>query len=118
MEPCNILYRILDLIQTWREDSPYTRSINLIMQDPMMKVIHSSWNNQEILSNDISTNLLSDRKCERIDRDILTSSPKHHKQYSHVKREPMNNSINNPCNENDMYYESLVNANKTKKCSA
>ena len=74
MEPCNILYRILDLISTWREDSPYTRSLNLVMQDPMMRIIQSCRKNQEILSNNMSANSSSHRKYEKSNNNVCHGS--------------------------------------------
>ena len=39
MEPSKVLSRVLDLVATWQKDSPYTKSINLVMSDPMLKSI-------------------------------------------------------------------------------
>ena len=34
-----MLTRVLDLVETWQKDSPYTKSIKLVISDPMLKSI-------------------------------------------------------------------------------
>ena len=37
MEPCNVLARVLDLVDTWQKDSPFTKSLNRVMSDSLFK---------------------------------------------------------------------------------
>ena len=37
MQPSKVLARVLDLVDTWQKDSPFTKSINLVMTDPLFK---------------------------------------------------------------------------------
>ena len=45
MEPSNVLSRVLDLVATWNKDSPYTKTINLAMQNPIIWNLISCKNN-------------------------------------------------------------------------
>ena len=55
MDPSSVLARVVDLVHTWKEDSPYAKSINLVMQKPVLKIDNSYRNNQSTLK-DVKAN--------------------------------------------------------------
>ena len=50
MDPSSVLTRVVDLVHTWKEDSPYAKSINLVMQKTIFKIDNSYRNNQSTLT--------------------------------------------------------------------
>ena len=85
MEPSFVLERVIDLVHTWKEDSPYAKSINLIMQTPLLRIDNSYRNNQSTIKDVTANSKCNLRNGNSLrsssnninDANILSSSSKH-----------------------------------------
>ena len=117
MEPVNVLSRILDLVQTWNIESPFTKSINRVMQNQILN--NHSYTNPWMINEPLSHSRNSQTKTHSLNRsdyssidrnsfsNHVTSSPMYN-QYKNVDIKPKNTPFNNVANVNNVFKESNV----------
>ena len=91
METSNVLSRILDLVSTWSKDSPYFKSINQAMQNPM------NWNLSPCKNNAI----IQDKKINN-----WIGTQYNENQYSNTDNSSISARFTNEEYVNNMYADS------------
>ena len=66
MEPVNVLSRILDLVQTWNIESPFTKSINRVVQNQILN--NHSYTNPWMINEPLSHSRNSQAQMHSLNR--------------------------------------------------
>lgn len=60
MDPSRVLSDVLDLVSIWNKDFPFTKSLNIAMQNPIIENIVSCNNNTNV-QNKMMNNSIGDQ---------------------------------------------------------
>ena len=117
MEPVKVLSRVLDLVETWNIESPFTKSINRVMQNQIWN--NYSHTNPWMINQPMADNINSQTQMHNLNwsdyssigqnsfSNHVTSIPTYN-QYNKLDNKTKNAPLNYPSNVNNIFNTSNV----------